>query len=136
MRQFSFLILFLVLMAIALFSMQNSHLVAITLAPGITFESPLSVELLVAAGIGAIFAWMYGVWMKMQMSVETFMKTREKDRELQEKQAYINELQKMLDELQTAVKQLPPTKRAEAKEESESGSGAQPQGVLGSSSGA
>lgn len=115
MRQFSFLILFLVLLAIMLFSMQNSHLVPITIAPETTFEFPLSVELLVAAGVGAIFAWMYGVWMKMQVSVETFMKTREKDKELQEKQAYINELQKMLDELQTAVKQLPPTKTAEAR---------------------
>lgn len=115
MRQLSFLILFLVLLAVVLFAMQNTHLVPITFAPDLTLQLPLSVELLVAAGIGSIFAWMYGVWMKMQVSVETFMRTREKDKELQEKQAYINELQKMLDELQTAVKQLPPTKTADAK---------------------
>lgn len=117
MRQLSFLVLFGVLLGIAFFTMQNAEPTLITLFPGLTFQSPLGIELLVAAGLGASFAWFYTLWMKMQLELESRQKTRELNKELKEKQDYISELQQMLGHLESRMKQLPPTLSAEAREE-------------------
>ncbi len=113
MRQIDFMILFVVLLGISLFAMQNANVVAVTLAPGLTFELPLAIELLISAGIGAAFFWIYGLWMKMQFAVES----RDKSRELREKEAFIEDLKKTMTEMESKLKQLPPSKRAEAGEE-------------------
>lgn len=112
MRQVDFVILFGVLLAISLFAMQNATPVMVAFAPGVKLELPLAVELLLAAGVGAGFAWMYGLWMKMQFVVES----REQNREIREKEAFIEEMKKTVVELETKMKQLPPSKRAEADE--------------------
>ncbi len=116
MRQIDFVVLFIVLIGVALFSMQNAQPATIYFFPGFSVEIPLAIELLVAAGIGAVFAWMYAVWRKLEFKVETLTDNdlRKKD---QERETYINELQEMLQELETAAKQLPPAKRAEVKDE-------------------
>lgn len=105
MRQIDFLILFAVLFAIALFSMQNSGSVVITVFPGYVVEYPLAIELLAAAGVGAVFAWVYGVWLKMQFMMEA----RDKNQELKDKEAQISKLNKLVAEmkisLETAVNQ-------------------------------
>ncbi|MDX2273268.1 MAG: LapA family protein [Cyanobacteriota bacterium] len=115
MRQINFLILFAILLAISLFAMQNANPVAVTFAPGVSVQLPLVLELLAAAGVGATFAWMYGLWMKMQFMVEV----RDKNREIQEKEGQINELKQIVVDLETTVKALPPSKRAEPPQEEE-----------------
>ncbi len=112
MYQFNFLLLLATLLAIALFAMQNANPASITLIPGLTVEAPLVVELLVAAGIGALFAWFYGAWMGLWMKVSG--ETRKKDREIREKEDYISELKTVIDDFEVKMKQLPPSKRAEA----------------------
>ncbi len=90
MRLFNYLILFSALLGIALFAMQNASPVTITFAPGVSVESPLAIELLASAGIGAALAWLYSLWMRLQFSIEA----REKNRQLQEKEVTISELKK------------------------------------------
>ncbi len=109
MRQIDFLVFIVALIAVALFSMQNAQPAIINLIPGVSLESPLAVELLCAAGFGAIFSWIYTWWRQAESAVET----RKKQRSIQQKEQHINELQQMLTELETAVKQLPPSKRAD-----------------------
>jgi uncharacterized integral membrane protein len=99
MRQIDFLILFAVLVAIALFSMQNSGSVAITVLPGYVVEYPLAIELLAAAGVGAVFAWVYGVWLKMQFMMEA----RDKNQQLKEKEAQISKLNQLVAEMKTSL---------------------------------
>ncbi|PIK85257.1 hypothetical protein SYN63AY4M2_01570 [Synechococcus sp. 63AY4M2] len=113
MRLFNYLILFSALLGIALFAMQNASPVTITFAPGVSVESPLAIELLASAGIGAALAWLYSLWMRLQFSIEA----REKNRQLQEKEVTISELKEMVVELEAKVKQLPPSKRAEPQED-------------------
>jgi putative membrane protein len=113
MRLFNYLILFSALLGVALFAMQNANPVTITFAPGVSIESPLVIELLASAGIGAALAWIYGLWMRLQFSLEA----REKNRQLQEKEVAISELKEMVVELEAKVKQLPPSKRAEPQED-------------------
>ncbi|NJL98215.1 MAG: LapA family protein [Synechococcaceae cyanobacterium SM2_3_2] len=112
MKQVDFLILFVVLLGISLFAMQNANPVAVTLAPNLSFELPLAIELLVAAGTGAAFFWIYGLWMKMQFVVES----RNQTRELREKEAFIEDMKKTVTEMESKLKQLPPSKRAEAQD--------------------
>ncbi|MFS8741934.1 LapA family protein [Synechococcus sp. O70.2] len=113
MRLFNYLIFFSALLGVALFAMQNANPVTITFAPGVSIESPLVIELLASAGIGAALAWIYGLWMRLQFSLEA----REKNRQLQEKEVAISELKEMVVELEAKVKQLPPSKRAEPQED-------------------
>jgi len=113
MRLFNYLIFFSALLGVALFAMQNANPVTITFAPGVSIESPLVIELLASAGIGAALAWIYGLWMRLQFSLEA----REKNRQLQEKEVAISELKEMVVELEARVKQLPPSKRAEPQED-------------------
>jgi putative membrane protein len=113
MRLFNYLIFFSALLGVALFAMQNANPVTITFAPGVSIESPLVIELLASAGIGAALAWIYSLWMRLQFSLEA----REKNRQLQEKEVAISELKEMVVELEAKVKQLPPSKRAEPQED-------------------
>ncbi len=113
MRLLNYLIFFSALLGIAFFAMENATPVTITFAPGVSIESPLVVELLAAAGIGAALAWIYSLWMQLQFTLEA----REKNRQLQEKEVTITELREMVVELEGKVKQLPPSKRAEPQDD-------------------
>lgn len=104
MRLFNYIVFFLALLGVAFFAMQNASPVVITFAPGVSIESPLVIELLASAGIGAALAWVYSLWMRLQFSLEA----REKNRQLQEKEVTISELKEMVVELEAKVKQLPP----------------------------
>jgi uncharacterized integral membrane protein len=114
MRLFNYLILFSALLGIALFAMQNATPVTITFAPGVSIESPLVMELLAAAGIGAALAWLYSLWMRVQFSIESPGK---KIGNCRRKEVTITELKEMVVELEAKVKQLPPSKRAEPQED-------------------
>jgi len=114
MRQLNFVIVFGVCIVVSLFAMQNATPVEIHFTPGMTVKAPLVLELLVASGIGAVLAWFYTVWTQAQSAVEL----GQKNQELAEKDLYISQLRETVVNLETALKQLPPTKRAEAEEES------------------
>lgn len=70
MRQLNFVIIFAVALALVLFSLQNTSPASIQIVPQLKVEAPLSVELILATGLGAILAWIFSVWASLQRSIE------------------------------------------------------------------
>lgn len=66
MRQINFVVIFVICLALALFSLQNTQPVSIQIVRGIEFQAPLAIELIVAMGIGAVLAWVFNVWAQVQ----------------------------------------------------------------------
>ncbi|MGB3309350.1 MAG: LapA family protein [Nodosilinea sp.] len=66
MRQINFVVIFVIALALVLFGIENTEPVIIYIAPGIDVEAPLCVELIMAMGIGAVFAWVFSVWAQVQ----------------------------------------------------------------------
>ncbi|PZV07705.1 MAG: DUF1049 domain-containing protein [Leptolyngbya sp.] len=79
MRQINFVVIFVIALALVLFGIENTEPVIIHIAPGLNVESPLCVELIIAMGIGAVFAWVFNVWAQVQgyMSVGKQVQQRE-----------------------------------------------------------
>jgi uncharacterized integral membrane protein len=79
MRQINFVVIFVIALALVLFGIENTEPVIIHIAPGVDVEAPLCVELIMAMGIGAVFAWVFSVWAQVQgyMSFGKEMQQRE-----------------------------------------------------------
>ncbi len=80
----------------ALFSIENTQTAAINLIPGVQIEAPLSIELLIAVGSGAMLAWIFSLWDQLQRQIESW----KAQRELKQQSRKIEELEKTLAELQ------------------------------------
>ncbi len=109
MRQLNFVLLFVGGIAIAFFAMQNASPVTVTFWPGVGVASPLVVELLAAAGLGAAIAWVFSLWSSMQFQLDFNKQVKE----IAARDNRIDELKQLVVELETTVQQLPPSKRAE-----------------------
>lgn len=66
MRQVNFLVIFVIVLALVLFAIENTEPVIIHVVKGLNLEAPLCVELIVAMGIGATLAWVFSVWVQVQ----------------------------------------------------------------------
>ncbi|MDS3862370.1 LapA family protein [Thermosynechococcaceae cyanobacterium BACA0444] len=66
MRQVNFFMIFVIALALVLFSIQNTQPVSIKLVEGISIQAPLCIELIVAIGFGAVMAWVFSVWTQVQ----------------------------------------------------------------------
>ena len=77
MKPINFLLIFLVCLALVIFTLQNTQLTTIKLVEGIELEAPLSVELVIATGLGAVLAWIFNLWSRMQHTIESFGQMRE-----------------------------------------------------------
>ncbi|NEO55967.1 MAG: LapA family protein, partial [Okeania sp. SIO3B5] len=51
---------------------------------GIEFQAPLSVELVIATGLGAILAWLFSLWSRMQHTITTFGEIRSRNKRIKE----------------------------------------------------
>jgi hypothetical protein len=71
--------------------------------PGVQVEAPLSIELLLAVGTGAMLAWVFSLWDQLQRQIESW----KAQRELKQKSRKIEELEKTISELQTS-EEMPP----------------------------
>ncbi len=109
MRQFNFIVIFAICLAVSFFAMQNASFVTVNVAPGMSFEAPLVVELLLAGGLGAGLAWLFSAWSRAQFVFEF----RQQASEIEDKDNRIAELKDLVVELESTVAQLPPSKRAE-----------------------
>jgi len=69
MRQLNFVVIFIVALALVLFSLQNTDFVPIQIIPELKVSAPISVELILAAGLGAVLAWVFSVWSSLQKSI-------------------------------------------------------------------
>lgn len=96
MRQLNFLLFFALCLALALFSIENTQSAAINIIPNVQVEAPLSIELLLAVGTGAMLAWMFSLWDQLQRQIESW----KAQRELKQQSKKIEELEKTLSELQ------------------------------------
>ncbi|MBM0743587.1 LapA family protein [Phormidium sp. CLA17] len=70
MKQVNFVIIFVICLALVLFGIENTELVPIRIVKDIQFQAPLSIELILAMGIGAVLAWVFSVWTRLQRMVE------------------------------------------------------------------
>lgn len=66
MRQVNFFMIFVIALALVLFSIQNTQPVAIKLVEGLSIQAPLCIELIFAVGFGAVMAWVFSVWTQVQ----------------------------------------------------------------------
>jgi uncharacterized integral membrane protein len=84
MRQVNFVVIFVICLALVLFGIENTESVPIKLVRGIQLQAPLSIELILAMGVGAVLAWVFSVWTRVQRMVETGKEVKMRDTRIQE----------------------------------------------------
>jgi uncharacterized integral membrane protein len=84
MRQVNFLIIFVICLALVLFAIENTEPSVIHVVRGVQLQAPLSVELIVAMGIGAVLAWVFSVWSQVQRTLDLSKEVRVRETRIQE----------------------------------------------------
>lgn len=79
MRQINFVVIFVICLALVLFGIQNTELVSIQVIEGLEVQAPLSVELIIAMGIGAVLAWIFSVWAQVQKLLSSRQQVQARD---------------------------------------------------------
>ncbi|BBC25843.1 hypothetical protein ABRG53_3586 [Pseudanabaena sp. ABRG5-3] len=69
-RQLNFVVIFVVALALVLFALENTAAAPIQIIPQLKVAAPISVELILAMGLGAVLAWIFSVWSGLQKSIE------------------------------------------------------------------
>lgn len=119
MRQINFVIIFVICLAVVLFSLENTEPANIQVIKGIQIQAPLSVELLLAMGVGAVLAWVFSVWTQLQRVLEI----RKELQTVRQKEDRIEALEQDLErykvELQEQQRLLPAAEPAQDVESSE-----------------
>lgn len=77
MRQINFLIIFAFCLALVLFSLENTEPAAIRIVPEVQVQAPLAIELILAMGLGAVLAWFFGVWTRLQQQLASHKTLRQ-----------------------------------------------------------
>lgn len=96
MRQVNFVLIFTICLALVLFGIENTELVSIKIIEGVEIIAPLSVELIVAMGIGAVLAWVFSVWVQIQTTINR----DEQEEQIEELQADIARYKAEIEEQQ------------------------------------
>lgn len=107
MRQVNFVIIFVICLALVLFGIENTEPVAIRIVEGVQVQAPLSVELLLATGIGAVFAWVFSVWTQVQRVLESGKEIQQRDGRIEELE---RDVQRYKVELEEQQRLLPASK--------------------------
>jgi uncharacterized integral membrane protein len=112
MRQVNFVIIFVICLALVLFGIENTEPAVIKVVQGVQWEAPLSIELILAMGLGATMAWVFSVWTSVQRMMVTRQEIGAKDTRIEELEqdierykAEIQEQQLMLPASQTAAEE-------------------------------
>lgn len=100
MRQINFLIIFVICLALVLFGIENTEPVPIHIVEGLQFQAPLSIELIVAMGLGAVLAWVFSVWNQLQRMLDTGKELKERDSRIQELEEDVQHYKVELEEQQ------------------------------------
>ncbi|KOP26960.1 hypothetical protein AMR41_06245 [Hapalosiphon sp. MRB220] len=109
MRQINFVIIFISCLAFALFTIQNTEPTTIHIVPGVQLQAPIAVELLLAIGLGAVFAWIFSIWTHWQRLMIANQKMRQSNVHIQELESKIEKYQTEVQSLKLA---LPPANDA------------------------
>ncbi|GAB4323915.1 MAG: LapA family protein [Leptolyngbyaceae cyanobacterium] len=83
MRQVNFFVIFVICLALVLFGIENTEPAVIHLVKGVDLQAPLSIELILAMGLGAVLAWVFSVWTRLQRLLETGQEVRVRDERIQ-----------------------------------------------------
>jgi uncharacterized integral membrane protein len=84
MKQVNFVVIFVICLALVLFGIENTTPTTIQIVKGVTLQAPLSIELIIAMGVGAVLAWVFSVWTRLQRMVEVGKEVRNRDTRIQE----------------------------------------------------
>lgn len=98
MKQINFVVIFVICLALVVFGIENTEPATIHVVNGIDFQAPLSIELILAMGIGAVLAWVFSVWTRVQRLVEV-------GRELKTRENRIQELQEDVERYKAEIEQ-------------------------------
>ncbi|MFE1746137.1 lipopolysaccharide assembly protein LapA domain-containing protein [Coleofasciculus sp. H7-2] len=104
MRQINFLLIFAVLLALVLFSLENTEPAAIQIVQGVEVQAPLCIELILATGLGAALAWIFSIWTRLLRSLESGKQLRQmraKDERIQELEENIEHYKAEIEEKQS-----------------------------------
>lgn len=104
MRALNFFFIFLICLALVFFSIENTQPTAIQVIKGVQVKAPLCVELIVATGLGAILAWLFSLWSRMQRTLAS----RQQLRQVREKEQRIQELEQDLERYKAEVEAKQP----------------------------
>jgi uncharacterized integral membrane protein len=99
MRQINSVLIFVICLALVLFSIQNTDPVVIHFIQDVQFQAPLAVELLIAMGLGALMAWVFTVWSR-------FLRLIESGRELRQRDKRIRDLEQDVERYKTQIEEL------------------------------
>ena len=86
MRQINFLMISAVCLTLVLFGIENTELATIQIVQGVQVEAPISIELILALGIGAVIAWIFSLWTRLQRWLMSRQEVRQRDVRIQELQ--------------------------------------------------
>jgi uncharacterized integral membrane protein len=113
MKQINFTIIFIFCLALVLFTIENTEPGTINIVPGLQVQAPIAVELILAGGIGAVIAWMYGVWTHWQRLLISGAQIRQKNTQIQQLE---NKVEQYEAEIQSMKLALPPVGDSSARE--------------------
>ncbi|MCV3213720.1 LapA family protein [Plectonema radiosum NIES-515] len=112
MKQINFVIIFIFCLALALFTIENTEPATIYILPRVEVQAPIAVELLLATGFGAVFAWLFSMWTQLQRQLLSTPQRKQNVR-IQELESKIEQYQVEVQSLQLA---LPPSSDSSTKE--------------------
>ena len=116
MRQINFVVIFVICLALVLFGIENTESVPIKIVKDIELRAPLSIELILAMGVGAVLAWVFSVWTRVQRLVEMGKEVRVRDTRIQELEENVERYKAEIDQqrlLPAAKAEEPETTQAE-----------------------
>ncbi len=93
MRQINFLLVFIFCLALVLFSIENTESATIHLLQGLQVEAPISVELILALGLGAVLAWLFSIWSRLLQQLVSRQKLRSQAVRIQELEKNLEQYQ-------------------------------------------
>jgi uncharacterized integral membrane protein len=105
MRQINFVIIFVICLALVLFGIQNTEVTVIHIIEGVQIQAPLSIELILAMGVGAVLAWVFSVWTQLQRMIDKGKEVREKENRIQQLE---DDVERYKTEIQENQRLLPP----------------------------
>ena len=113
MRQINFALIFAIGLGLVLFSLENTEPTVIQVVPGYQVQAPLAIELIFAMGIGAVLAWLFSIWNRLQRQVDLLRQRRQ----LRQKDRKIEDLEQNLQSYKIELeqqRQLPPSEGNQA----------------------
>ncbi|WP_204152482.1 LapA family protein [Leptolyngbya sp. CCY15150] len=109
MRQINSVLIFVLGLGLMLFSIQNTDIVAIHVMQGIEFRAPLAIELLVAMGAGAMMAWVFSVWSRLQSLVANRQTIKQRDTQIKQLEKDLEQYKLQLENQPLQLPASPPS---------------------------